>query len=947
MDCGEAFAAIESLCSGERDKVKHAAEWLSDLKNSPAAWQICHRLIGERRTIASVSYASQLLRQKVVDSFNELPPETYEQFRDCLIEHLKNVDWANPEETVIMTQLSLALVDLYLQVPRWPNGISRLIAEFTQQPNDRTGVLLCLLKLFPEEAKNPQVNIGQNRRNQVESELAALNVELLNYIGQVCQAYQNNSNVISRAITCLGAWLQNKEVPTDLFSKHPILLSTISVLQHPDSADFELHNAAGDLMCSALQRIERYTNEDFWEHTALAKVLHSAVLGMVDAFKAADENEKHTYARIFVEAAETFAISIALKPDQGFGNLKMLDIMVAMAECADTELIDMSFGFWYHFGDCVYEEIEDADNDEYCSTFRPYVRRYIRQLLMHCRHEPDDEFVPGGSFDDFAEFRGRICDAFNDVCFIIGYDECLQIIADYYSTCEKTWVEIEAVVFFLKSFIRGVRDHDASFIPDILEAVINTGNDCHPLLSCSMIGLVKNAESWISQHPACLDAVMEWLIARLKDERFAVKAARAVHIFCTANRKNLAKYFERLCQIITEYETDAALGNLADASGDELTQGCASLLSNETEDFVVKFEYLVSRPIERLHQITTNEKLRGEQFQKKQKGTAWEIQALTPVTWLNRLSSIYRYVQPYDANGEVSQQIGRLLEETWGALLVTLKLYMADVRVCEQSCRAMRFVIRSLGARSAPLAKELINVMVEIYQIYPHSCFLYVGSIMVDEYGGQKIFQQDLLKMIEMLATGTVRILQDDDAFVQHPDTVDDFLRMGIRFLQTAPSVFIGSPVADLYMQCGTMAIRVDHRDVVNSVSLFFQEVISFLTERRKKSGEPKERAAAVQAGFALYERYGAQLTEETVKSCLFRISRQNRGQIAYILDGVRLACGGKFDVFLRQTFEHLPHDTLTSATREQLREFHGKMITATHRDHMAQLIEQLCEYYR
>lgn len=40
--------------------------------------------------------------------------------------------------------------------------------------------------------------------------------------------------------------------------------------------------------------------------------------------------------------------------------------------------------------------------------------------------------------------------------------------------------------------------------------------------------------------------------------------------------------------------------------------------------------------------------------------------------------------------------------------------------------------------------------MVSVYQVYPHSCFLYLGSILVDEYGMEEGCREGLLDMLQV-----------------------------------------------------------------------------------------------------------------------------------------------------------------------------------------------------
>jgi len=68
-----------------------------------------------------------------------------------------------------------------------------------------------------------------------------------------------------------------------------------------------------------------------------------------------------------------------------------------------------------------------------------------------------------------------------------------------------------------------------------------------------------------------------------------------------------------------------------------------------------------------------------------------------------------------------------------------------------------------------------------MYQSHRHSCFLYVGSILVDEYGGEAQCVDGLLNMLEAFFTPTYQLLSEPDGLRNNPDTVDDFYRLCSR----------------------------------------------------------------------------------------------------------------------------------------------------------------------
>lgn len=73
--------------------------------------------------------------------------------------------------------------------------------------------------------------------------------------------------------------------------------------------------------------------------------------------------------------------------------------------------------------------------------------------------------------------------------------------------------------------------------------------------------------------------------------------------------------------------------------------------------------------------------------------------------------------------------------------------------------------------------------IVGLYATHGHSCFLYLGSILVDEYAGEPGCVIGLLAMLEAFTQPTFVLLTQPSGFRNHPDTVDDWFRLCARFV--------------------------------------------------------------------------------------------------------------------------------------------------------------------
>lgn len=72
--------------------------------------------------------------------------------------------------------------------------------------------------------------------------------------------------------------------------------------------------------------------------------------------------------------------------------------------------------------------------------------------------------------------------------------------------------------------------------------------------------------------------------------------------------------------------------------------------------------------------------------------------------------------------------------------------------------------------------------IVPLYTLNQHSCFLYLGSILVDEFAKDAICVWNLLNMLQALIGPTFALLEEEDGLKNHPDTVDDLFRLCARW---------------------------------------------------------------------------------------------------------------------------------------------------------------------
>lgn len=102
-DLNKVYSLVKAMYEQNEYK-EFASKWLAELQKSIFAWQISDQLLIKRLDFESCYFAAQTLKTKTQHYYFELPKESYEEFKNSVINHLVNMD-----ERTIVTQLSLSI----------------------------------------------------------------------------------------------------------------------------------------------------------------------------------------------------------------------------------------------------------------------------------------------------------------------------------------------------------------------------------------------------------------------------------------------------------------------------------------------------------------------------------------------------------------------------------------------------------------------------------------------------------------------------------------------------------------------------------------------------------------------------------------------------------------------------------------------------------------------
>ncbi|XP_064417249.1 transportin-3 isoform X2 [Latimeria chalumnae] len=894
------YRAVQALYHDPDPAGKERASlWLGELQRSVHAWEISDQLLQLRQDVESSYFAAQTMKMKIQTSFYELPADTHVSLRDSLLSHIQNLKDLSP---VIVTQLALAIADLALQMASWKGCVQTLVEKYS---SDVTSLpfLLEILTVLPEEVHSRSLRIGANRRTEIIEDLAYCSGTVVGLLMDCVGKAGNEEKMLIKAFRCLGSWFNLGVLDSNFMANNQLLLFLFQALQGENTST-NLHEAASDCICSALFAIENVES-----NLPLAFQLFRGVLTLETAYHMAvareDLDKVLNYCRIFTELCETFLEPIVTTPGQGLGELRTLELLLICAGHPQYEVVEISFNFWYRLGEHLYKTNDPVLH----SIFRPYIQRLLHALARHCQLDPDHEGIPEDT-DDFGEFRMRVSDLVKDLIFLVGSMECFAQLYANLKEGNPPWEATEAVLFIMASIAKSVDPENNPTLTEVLNGVVQLPESVHIAVRYTSIELVGEMSEVVDRNPQYLDPVLSYLMKGLREKPLASVAAKAIHSICSVCRDHMAHHFQGLLDIARSLDSlmlspEAAVG---------LLKGTALVLARlPLEKISECLSDLCSVQVMALKKLLSQEPSNGK--------------SSDPTMFLDRLAVIFRHTNPIVENGQ-THPCQKVIQQIWPVLSETLNKHQADNRIVERCCRCLRFAVRCVGKGSAALLQPLVTQMVNVYQVHQHSCFLYLGSILVDEYGMEEGCRQGLLDMLQALCMPTFQLLEQQNGLRNHPDIVDDLFRLSTRFIQRSPVTLLQSVMVVHIIQCAIAATSLDHRDANCSVMKFLRDLVHTGVANDHED-DFEVRKELIQQ---VLSQHGQQMVSQLINTCCFCLPPYTLPDVAEVIWEIMLFNRPSFCRWLENALKGLPKETSGGAvtvTHKQLTDFHKQVTSA------------------
>lgn len=446
-------------------------------------------------------------------------------------------------------------------------------------------------------------------------------------------------------------------------------------------------------------------------------------------------------------------------------------------------------------------------------------------------------------------------------------------------------------------------------VPKVVEAILGLPENTHAAVRFTSVLLLGELCEWIEKHPTSLEPILNFLLYSLQQQGIASAAATSLQNICGTCNEHMAKHMPVLIQLLHRVDTFAITNNAVIG----ILKGVAAVVScMPYAELTAALREVCLLQVKPLCQLMEGDTI-------VIRGTKSD-----PVMWLDRLAAVFRNLNVKPT--EQGHPCRDVVTEVWPVLSSTFNKYQSDLRIMEKCGRCVRFTLRCLKLYARHILEPLVQQLVVLYRLHKHSCFLYLGSVLVDEYASEEDCIQGLLGMLQSFIEPTILLIQEENGLRNHPDTVDDFFRLCARFLQKSPVALIECSSLPSILQCALLACSLDHKEAHVSVMKFFCDLIDCSRSSCCDLSDAAAAAKRKQLVRNVLHEFGQQLISNLLHASVFFLHTYMLPDVADVICKLMVFDRSAVGAWLENAIKNLPNQNCAGgvhATNQQMLDFH------------------------
>ncbi|KAI8903771.1 armadillo-type protein [Gorgonomyces haynaldii] len=783
----EALSVMLSVQQQPVQARRQANKWLEQFQKQQVAWGICDQIIQDQSSPQEVRlFAAQTFRQKVEFDLDQLDIKSIQSLRNSLLELLFRFR-SGPK--ALLTQLSISLADLAVQMTDWHDPVGYMIDQF--QTSEMQLVLLEFLSVLPEELLyNRKIGVDRSLVKLKEDQMLKPNAQkVMNLLGSLLNG---NPDTTEKILRCLESWLRANSLTLDLV----LPMAPFIFEQMNDPSLFEV---CVDIVCELIVQSSEPRNDQ------AIQTLYHLMMPLCLQVKDTDDPEiVRGICRILVEAGEHYS-------DIVFTNYDAFSALIegVLVCCAyeDLDIARITFNVWYKYADLVVS----SQDQQLKQPFYPVFSRLVESMIKHLHYPTDMDNWKAQDRDEFREFRHVMGDVLKDCVRVLGVD-ALSIPFNMLSQCfngQHQWQDIEAPLFSLRAMCREIPETESKYVPQIMQMLPQLPS--HPKIRYAAILVIGRYAEWTNKHPDMLEYQLQFVSqgfeGSLESQTAAAQAFRDLCKYCS---QHLISF---LPQLHPFYLNTLKIIHKEDRY--QLTEAISHILSCVPKDQLENALEVYCLPVaQQLHQkIQVTEDPQSTQLV--------EIRDL-----LDQLATFFKYVNPQVSVQEQHPCV-QVMEKIWPVFMQLFKAFGREIAIAEATSRLFRNSMESYQLHFDPVLQSLLPLFVETFMDSGLPCYLWVFGHAARIYGPKSATQPLVRRCIEQLADRVFAVIQQSgDALVDQDEMIEEFYFILTQSLTKSPEL-LTEGLLDAATRCGIYALSSPSQMALAGVMDYFVQFIT------------------------------------------------------------------------------------------------------------------------
>ncbi|OUC49503.1 exportin 1-like protein [Trichinella nativa] len=854
--CCECFLTMSAASNVE--EIRSATNWLNEFQQSNMAVAVAEKILNNDALPAAWIFAATTIRTKLLKNFQQASSESYSVFFDSLAALLIKF-YAMRIKPVVAT-LSSAIAILHIRVQDWKDPVLDLSSKLVT--GNQHLLFLSVLSTYAEELSNDRLRVGICRRQELKQ---ALHLQMNNVMQCVTSVFATSGTVREClaaqhcALQCLSHFIGPIFPPNEVI-QYPLFGKILEILKDK-SADAAVHECAAECASNFLLEIadmQYKPSFSLQQYKHIILELFELLPMLSSAVTEKDERKIQSYVKLFVELSESCITTMITEADPDIGK-KPVTLMLDIFTFKDYQLILKTFSFWYLLSEAVYKMNDHCKIEE-------EICKYVSELMNLCRYDEDTVNIPcGGEFEDFR-FMAR--ESIRDVTFMVGSINLLKKIYKKLTSCGNDWRKMEACLYVLSS-VSGISplEHFEQ-TGEVFSSITTMPPDTHPCLVRAALDFVICSYKWLCYNPEYYDATFKFVLTCFNIPKLHNMASGAVVYL--SDQRGAVVFLDDLINILKDaFRSEAPSKITSRLIGAVMNIMKASAFERLKPTMIE----LISDQVNRLTEVM-------------RVASADNCIPRRAVYYLDNISIFFRSVK-LQVDKDDYHPFFPICTQLCPLLLEICEAAAGDYSISEHACRGLRHIFRCLGPTALVFLEPVTIKIYTMYQKTGYSCYMYMASILTDQFGEHPEFRSGLQQLFNAMVPISFQELGKKNFSDDCSETLDDLFRFVYRYFVCFPDAFASVHLQEVMIKLVIATSNINMDVSFRSMCVFVRTLFEFVSNGRdgKEFKERKEEDVKIINAYVM--KFGFELVFTLLKAAIMHIEHsisEAVGEVLYVI---------------------------------------------------------------